>query len=164
MNKHEKILGKIGRVFGFIGCMSLILMLLAMPIILLLFDESRTSMGIGLALITELVVWISIHGTSYFVGVWFLGDRYNPSHVSDGDTVWWPEKTHGYVKRNMVTNLIEIIVSLVFSVLYVVLLCIGYKNMLIILIGLIVSLIAAIIFYLFYKKQQYQVKNENLPQ
>ena len=162
MNKYEKILKIIGKILGFIGCMSGIFVLLTIAILILCYEDTRSSMGMGVALLIEFVLFISIHVTSYFVGLWFLGDRYSASHVSDGDTVWWPEKTYGYVKRNMITNLVETIASLVFAVFYAVLICIGRGYFVIGLIGLIVSLITGTVFYLFYKKQQLKVKNENL--
>ena len=162
VNKYQKILEKMGKVLGFIGCIIPILMLLAIALLVVCVEEPRSSMGMGCALLLEFVLFISIHGTSYFVGRWFLGDKYKASHVSDGDTVWWPEKTYKYVKRNMITNLIELIVSAVFTVFFAILLCVGYENWIVCLIGLIVSLIAIVVFYLFYKKQEYQVKNENL--
>ena len=162
MNKYEKILGKIGKILGFVCCMLSILMLLSIAILILCFEDPRSSMGMGCALLLEFVLWVSIHGTSYFIGLWFLGDKYKASHVRDGDTVWWPEKSCRYVKRNMITNLIETIVSLLFAIFYTVLLCVGYEGVIICIMGLISSIIAVVLFYLFYKKQQYQVKNENI--
>ena len=139
-----------------------IVILLMMIILPLCFEDSREALGIYFVLLIELIVFLSIHGTSYFIGLWFLNDEYSASHVSNGNTVWWPKTTYGYVKRNMITNLIETFVSLAFAIFYVVLICINSYYLLIGLIGLLLSVIAGIIFYLFYKKQQFKLKNESL--
>ena len=160
MNKYEKVLKNMGKILGFAACMSTIIMLITITILPLCFKDSRDSFGIYAALLIELVLFVSVHGTSYFIGLWFLNDRYSASHVSNGNTVWWPKTTYGYVKRNMITNLIETIVSLVFAAFYIILICIRFYYLFVGLMGLILSLIAATVFYLFYKKQQYKLKTE----
>lgn len=161
MNKYEKILEKMGKILGFLVCITPILLLLTMSILILCFEAPREAMGIGCSLILESALFMSIHGISYFLGMWFLKDEYRASHVSHGETIWWPKKSYKYIKRNMITNFIEIIVSLIFTTFYTILLCIWQKNIVICLVGLILSLFSTIIFYLFYKKQQYQLKNES---
>lgn len=158
MNKYEKILGKMGKIAGFTACMMGTVLMLVIVILPLCFEEARSSLGVGGVLLLELAVWVAIHAISYFIGLWFLGERYTPSHVSDGQTVWWPKTTYGYIKRNMVTNLIEIIASALFVIIYVILICCGC-GLTLCLVGLILSIMAAGLFYLFYKKQQHQIKD-----
>ncbi len=153
MNKYEKILNKIGQILGFSLFVILALVLVAMPTVVLITQDDL----IALVVLLEICTLIAIYCVSYGIGLFFFKDRYKPTgYVSEGQSLNWPEKTRIYVKRNMITNLIEIIACAAFAVLYIVLLCLGI--IVTSICGLVMSAVAFVIFFLFYKKQQHQLK------
>lgn len=159
MNKYEKILSMMGRICGFsffviisiglVGAITLPIFLVGMEMIPILF------------FFFELMLCCAIHFVSYAYGLFFAGDHYKPTgYVSRGQSLDWPVETRRYVKRNMITNLMEIITCSIFIIAYIVLLCLNLYHFLLIT-GLVCSIIAFIVFFLFYKKQQYQLKSYN---
>lgn len=156
MNKYEKTLGMIGKILGFSVFALIALALTVMPIIVVVFVGDDL-IGAMLVLL-EFCLCVSTHVVSYAIGLFFLGDRYKPTgYVNNGQSLDWPVETRIYIKRNMITNLIELIVCVVFFILYFVLLCLNLFKTLAVC-GLVFSLIAFWIFFLFYKKQQTKLK------
>ncbi len=156
MNKYEKTLGMIGKVLGFSLFALMSLALTISPIIVVIFVG--VDMLGAMLLLFEFCLFLSVHVISYAVGLFFLGDHYEPTgYVSEGRSLNWPVETYIYIKRNMITNLIELIVCAVFGVAYIVLICLNVFTTLAIC-GFAISLIAFWIFFLFYKKQQYKIK------
>lgn len=157
-NKYENALKMIGKILGFSLYALISLVLISFPIIPVIFVGSE--MIGGMLLLFEFCLCCSIHILSYAIGLYFLGDRYSPTgYVSGGKSLNWPIETYKYIKRNMITNLIEIISCALFSVIYIVFLCLGLFTTISIC-GLVVSIIAFLIFYLFYQKQRYKLKNK----
>ena len=160
MNKYENILNMIGKILGFSLFAILAIGLTSFPILVIIFVGSEM-LG-GMLLLLELCLSCSIHCLSYSMGLFFFGDHYIPTgYVKNGRSLNWPKETYIYVKRNMITNFIEIISCLLFCVVYIVLLCLNLFTVLSIC-GLVVSIIAYVIFYLFYKKEHNKLTNENL--
>ncbi|MBE7074240.1 MAG: hypothetical protein E7379_04040 [Clostridiales bacterium] len=159
MNKYENTLSLIGKVLGFSLFCLLAIGFVAAPIIVIFFVGS--SLIGGMLLLFEFCLCFSIHLVSYAIGLFFLGDRYKPTgYVSGGQSLDWPVSTYKYVKRNMITNLVEIIACSVFSLVFIFLLCLNLFPTISIC-GLGASIIGFIIFYLFYKKEQHNLKNKN---
>lgn len=160
MNKYENILNMIGKILGFSLFAILAIGLTSFPILIIIFVGSEM-LG-GMLLLFELCLSCSIHFFSYSMGLFLFGDRYIPTgYVKDGRSLNWPKETYIYVKRNMITNFVEIISCLLFCVVYIVLLCLNLFTTLSIC-GLIASIIACLIFYLFYKKEHNKLTNNNL--
>lgn len=160
MNKYEKALGLIGKILGFSLFALLALGFTSSPIIVVIF-VGYEMIG-GMLLLFELCLCCSIHFVSYSIGLFFLGDHYKPTgYVSGGRSLNWPEETYRYVKRNMITNFIEIITCSFFSVAFIVLLCLNLFTTISIC-GLVASIIAFSIFFLFYKKEQTKLKSGDL--
>lgn len=158
MNKYQNALSLIGKVLGFSLFDLMALGLAAAPIIVIIFVGSDL-IG-GMLLLFELCLCCSIHLVSCAMGLFFFGDHYEPTgYVSEGRSLDWPKATYMYVKRNMITNFIEIIICALFSVLFIVLLCLNLFTTISIC-GLVTSIIAFIFFYLFYKKEQHVLKND----
>ncbi|MGN1201233.1 MAG: hypothetical protein ACI4R8_03135 [Candidatus Caccovivens sp.] len=160
MNKYENILIWIAKIFGF----SLVALtasgLIASPIIVVISVGSE--MIGAMLLLFEFCLCCSIHGVSGSIGLFFLGDHYEPTgYVSNGQSLLWPVETYIYVKRNMITNFIEIITCSVFSVVFIILLCLNLFTTISIC-GLIASIIAFVVFYLFYKKEHHKLQNDSL--
>ena len=120
MNKYKNALSLIGKVLGFCLFGLMALGLAAAPIIVIIFLGSGL-IG-GMLLLFELCLCCAIHFVSYAMGLFFFGDHYKPTgYVNEGRSLNWPKATYMYVKRNMITNFIEINICALFSVLFVVL-------------------------------------------
>ncbi len=159
MNKYENSLGLIGKILGFSLFALIAIGFTTIPIIVVIF-VGLDMLG-GMLLLFEICLCCSIHFVSYSIGLFFLGDRYKPTgYVSGGRSLKWPKETYIYVKRNMITNFIEIIACSCFSVVFIVLACLNLF-LTISICGLVGSVIAFVIFFLFYKKEEYKLKNEN---
>ena len=160
MNKYENILKWIGKILGFCFAAAIPLGLTAMPLMVMIFvgDEVFGAM----ILLFEFCFCSSVHIFSYAMGLFFFGDRYVPTgYVNSGRSLDWPVETYKYVKRNMITNFVEVISCVVFFVVYIFMLCSGLYNGIAIA-GMVASVIGFVIFYLFYKKQQYKLKHGDI--
>lgn len=157
MNKYENVLKTIGKVLGFLSFVFISLILLALPIVVIICVG--TEMLGGMLLLLELCVLCAVHTISYAFGLFFLDDRYKPSgYVNNGKSLNWPQITYIYVKRNMITNLIECIVCVLFCIVFIILLCLS-MFIIVSICGIVASIIAFVIFFLFYKKQQFEINN-----
>lgn len=161
-NKYEKILSGLVNILGIVGCVFPCIFMMIGPILVIIY-VGNDMLG-GMLLLFEFSLCCSIHIISYAVGRFFLGDRYrNTGYVSNGLSLEWPVETPQYIKRNVITNLIEMIVCGLFIAAFIILLCLGlYKT--ISICGIIFSAIAIIIFWLFYKKEEYIIKNNKYNQ
>ena len=159
MNKYENTLKLIGNILGCSLFCLLSVGLVAAPIIVIIFVGS--GMIAGMVFLLEFCLCCAIHFISYSIGLFFLGDHYKPTgYVSRGESLNWPVSTYKYLKRNMITNLVEVIVCTIFSVGYLVLLCLNIFTTISIC-GLVSSMIGFVIFFLIYKKEQHKLKNGN---
>lgn len=156
-NKYEKILSGLLHVLGLVVFAFPCVFMIIAPILVIIY-VGNDMLG-GMLLLFEFSLCFSIHIISYAVGRFLLEESYtNTGYVSNGRSLSWPVETQKYIKRNMITNLIEIITCGLFTVAFIILLCLGlYKT--ISICGIIFSLIAIIIFWLFYKKEEYIIKN-----
>ena len=147
MNKYQNALNLIGKILGVSTFFLPAIGLTAAPIAVIIFVGSDL---IGaMLLLFEFCLFCSIHFASYAIGLIFFGDHYKPTgYVSGGQSLNWPKETYKYIKRNMITNLIEIIVCSLFSILFIVLLFLNLYTTISIC-GLVASIISFVFFFLF---------------
>lgn len=158
MNKYENILSMLGKILGF-GLFALIGISFSITPILVIVFVGSDMLG-GMLILLELCLACSVHFVSHGLGLFFWGDRYKTTgYVRDGNSYRWPIETYNYLKRNMITNFIELILCAVFGIAYIVFLCMNMFVTISIL-GLVFTIITFVIFYLFYKKQNYKLKYE----